>query len=235
MMSPEDRTRARAGAFAPRDQNLSPFGVILARLCDALGAHGAVLVDQEGEAVDYAGAMQPFDLKIVGAELRLLVNGLSASCFGGTGSRELVLRGRNKSFAAFCLEDGYALVVQLPLGAFLMSHRAVSEAVRDLCQEAGWRVPPSFIKDRWVRVDVRGRSGAPRRPEALWIDGRWHSVEVLGRWIDQHQLLSREDGYRVRLENGSELTLVRERLDRWFAEEPPQSASGPSSRPLFSR
>jgi len=234
-MSSQDRTRSRTRAFAPRDQNLSPFGVILARLCDALGAHGAVLVDQEGEAVDYAGTTQPFDLKVGGAELRLLINCFGASFFGGSADCELVLKSRKKSFAAFALDDGYALVVRLPLGAFHTSRRAVSEAVRDLCEEAGWRVPASFAKDRWVRVDVRVCSGAPRRPEALWIDGRWHAVEVLGRWVDQQQLLAREDGYRVRLGNGSELTLVRERFGRWFAEEPPQSAGGVGSKPLFAR
>ena len=116
-----------------------------------------------------------------------------------------------------------------------MSRRALSEAVRELCEEAGWPVPRHYLDDRWVRVDVRVRRATPRRPEALWIDGRWHVVEVLGRWVDSRQLLPREVGYRVRLGNGLELMLVRERLGRWFAEEPLPPVGRPASVRGFAR
>ena len=43
----------------------------------------------------------------------------------------------------------------------------------------------------------------------------WHEVQVIGRVAG---LLRGERGYRVRTEDGAEMTLVRERLGRWYAD-----------------
>ena len=54
------------------------------------------------------------------------------------------------------------------------------------------------------------------RPKRLKVGGRCEPVEVMGALVG---LAPRERGFRVRLPNGAEMMLVRERLGRWFADE----------------
>ena len=56
-----------------RDQGRSEFTSILEEFCLLSGCHAAILVDQEGEAVDYAGLGTPFDLRVSAAEWRLVL------------------------------------------------------------------------------------------------------------------------------------------------------------------
>ena len=215
------RRLARRRRTRPREQSLTNFGATLARFAEAVGAVGAVLVDADGEAVDYAGGLDPFELKVIGAELRLILDLLKTVPLpGDEGVREFALRARQKSFAAYELAEGYVMIVQLTHRALLVSRRALCEAARELCEEAGWRVPAVFAKDRWQRVEVREAGGTKRRPLALWLEGRWAPLEVIGRWVPTAAPSSqREAAYRVRLEGGVEVNLVREPLDRWFADD----------------
>jgi len=50
-----------------------------------------------------------------------------------------------------------------------------------------------------------------------WVNRKWLPVEVLGRCVGP-ELLHNEIGYRVRLQGGEEITLVREPLAHWFAD-----------------
>lgn len=209
----------RRRAITARDQRASAFSAALLRLCDAVGATGAALVDAEGETVDYAGAIDPFDIKVAAAEWVVVLALLRESKMPGfPETEEVAVRGARKSFFVQVLSDGYALVVQLLPHAFSISHRALYEAVRELSTEAGLQVPRGVLREseRWRRVDVRSEPLDPRRPTALWASGTWCALAVLGRWTSG--LDRGEIGYRARLPSGAELTLVRERLGRWYAD-----------------
>ena len=65
--------RARGRVAIDRDQEASPFSAILWRLCEGCSAHAAALVDKEGETVDYAGRISPYEIRVAAAELRLVL------------------------------------------------------------------------------------------------------------------------------------------------------------------
>jgi len=210
----------RQGTLAVRDQAVSEFSGTLMRLCDATAAFGAALVDAEGETVDYAGSLSPFEIRVAAAEWRLVLQSANEGSTHGAVT-SLVFRGRDKSFAVYAVADGYALVVQLAKYSLLPSIRAVAEAIRSLAAEAGLSLEDSaeFRLERWRRVDVKFDSDR-RRPTDLWHAGRWLPLEIFGRYHDtQHGGHCR--GYRARLTDGSELTLVREPLNRWYVDELP--------------
>lgn len=209
----------RRRSLVRRDQATSTFSAVLLRLCDAAGAVGAALVDGEGETVDYAGAIDPFDIKVTAAEW-VIVLGLVRQSRSPVlrATDEVAIRAAKKSFLLKSLADGYALVVALPSHAFGISRRGLSEAVRELCDEAGLAPPKSTHDDRdhWRRVEVMAVAADPRRPSAVWVGGAWAPVEILGRLT--LGLGSREVGYRARLPTGAEITLVREPLGRWYSD-----------------
>jgi hypothetical protein len=191
------------------------------RLCDSVSAIGAALVDAEGETVDYAGAVDPFDIKVTAAEWVVLLFLLRQSKVPGWSTTETVIvRATRKSYFVHAIGEGYAVVLRLMPHAFGVSSRGLNEAVRELCLEAGLPLPAELQResDAWHRVDVRCEPKRSRRPSAIWLGGAWTPVEVLGRWTSG--LGRREVGYRTRLASGAEMTLVRERLGRWYAEGP---------------
>jgi hypothetical protein len=185
-----------------------------------VSAVGAALVDPEGETVDYAGSLDPFDVKVMAAEWCIMLALLRESTFPGWArTDEVLVRCSQHSFAIFALGEGYALVLQLLPHAFVVSHRAVCEAIHDICEEAAIEVPDRF-KERWARVDVRDGGRPSCRPEAVWMEGEWQDLEVLGRYLDD-DLQPREMGFRTRVATGAEVTLVRERCGIWFADDLP--------------
>jgi hypothetical protein len=213
--------KSRRRSIASRDQHASAFSAALSRLCDSVGAEGAALVDAEGETVDYAGAMRPFDIKVAAAECVVLLALLRSSQIPTwPDTQTIVVRAQKRSFFVQTLADGYSVVLQLPPGAFDVSHRGIGEAIRDLCAEAGLDPPGPRPgeKEQWCRIQVRCADGDPRSPRAVWLDGSWTPLEVLGRWTAG--LGRREVGYRARLSSGAEVTLVRERLGRWYSDSP---------------
>ncbi|MCA9633356.1 MAG: hypothetical protein KC766_37150 [Myxococcales bacterium] len=208
-----------------RDQSVSAFSAILFRFCDATGVLAAALTDGEGETVDYAGALDPFDIKIAAAESAVLLHAVrEAGALDWDVSREIIIRGAVRSLALYTLSDGYALMALLPRGAFGVSGRALQEVLRDLGEEAGLSSEHPVLRasERWIHVDVSTALGDCRRPESVWLQGGWCPLDILGRYIAGPH--SRDLGYRVRLTNGAELTLVRERLGVWFADELPLGA-----------
>jgi hypothetical protein len=207
----------RRRLFGQRDQAPSSFAPTLGRLCGSAGVVGAAFVDRDGEAVDYAGRVAPFDIRVAAAEWRVVM-ALLMRCKGESWrrTRQLMVRGVNKSFAAVLLPEGYALVLQLLPHCFRVSPRALAEAVRDICNDAGLGTVDSTAP-RWRRVEVNEGTPPTRRPELVWIDRKWLPVEVLGRCVGP-DLRANEHGYRVRLPSGVELTLVREPLSQWFAD-----------------
>jgi hypothetical protein len=198
-------------AAAARDVDATAFTAILESLIERIpGAQAAALVDGLGETVDYAGRGDPFDVRVAAAHLRILLDGIGR--VDGLGApRWLVLRGAKKSFAASALPDGYALcVVVRPRAAFTLSLRAWSVCTRALALEAGWGALPNEER-AWfpvtVTTDPRGR---PLRIGSM-------PVEVLGTVMG---LSVRERGFRVRTSDGSEVTVVREASNLWYADDP---------------
>jgi len=64
---------------------------------------------------------------------------------------------------------------------------------------------------------VRVAHSDARRPDAVWLNGSWQAVTVLGRYRSG-DLARRERGYLARLSTGAEFSLVREPLGFWFAD-----------------
>ena len=205
-------------SLAGRDQSASVFSAALLRLCDALGAAAAALVDGEGETVDYAGRVTPFDIRLAAAEWAIVLAVLRGTpALGWSDTRQVLVRGTHKSYFVQVLEGGYALVVQLPPRAFGVSALGLAEAVRELCAEAGFAVPQlAGEPDHFRHVDVRCGRTRRSRPTAVWSDGAWLPFEILGRWESPRP--RRQVGYRVRLPGGAEATLVREPAGRWYAD-----------------
>jgi len=209
---------SRRRSLFPRDQAVSPFSVSLQRLCEGTGALGATLVDHQGEAVDYGGYLDPFQLRVMAAEWRIVLDVLrSTTRLGLSDAQEFVVRARTKSFVLVALAEGYALVVQIPRGAFSLSRRALVEAIRDIEVEAS--LPRSALTrsgERWAKLEVRTSPNNRRRPSEVWLEGSWRPVTILGRYSEAVGR-QRVVAYRVRLPTGYEFALVREPLGIWFA------------------
>jgi hypothetical protein len=211
--------RKRRGA--PRDQSDSPFSAILARLCDDSGAVAAALVDAEGETVDYAGLLTPYEVKVAAAEWRIVLSVVQgAKVPGFRFVTELTVRAKGRSFAISALPDGYAIALCLPRRSFVVSRRALEQARRELAAEAGLVLPVGRSQVSWVRVTVRtpkARSPQRRRPDALWLNGEWSPLTIMGRY-QARDLARSELGYLARLASGAEVCLVREPLGVWFVD-----------------
>ena len=198
-----------------RDQNTTPFSEILERLRAAAGARSTALVDAEGETVDYSGRGDPFNIRILAAEWRLVLQHLKETKILGA-SYELVVRAHDKSFLVESLPEGYALVVELARRSTGVSDRALSEARKRLLAEAGF---PSEEDPRgnWSHVLIEEEPGNSRRPLRMETEEERQEVTVLGRIPNPN--LQNERSFRVRLGNGQECTLVREPLGNWYREE----------------
>jgi hypothetical protein len=200
----------------PRDTDATAFTDILADLISRIpGAQSAALVDPDGESVDYTGKAPPFDVKLAAAQFRVTFDELRAAA-PWREAHTLVVRGATRSFLVRALPDGYAVVVVLSKRAgFSASLRALSVCSRALEAEA------SLTSDRprslWTPVEVR--YDARRRPARVSNakEALGYSLEVLG---SVRGLPNRDRAFRVRLENGAEVMLVRERGGIWYSEEP---------------
>jgi hypothetical protein len=201
-----------------RDQEPSRFTLILQRLVEATpGARAGVLVDAWGETVDYAGELDPFDLKVTAAHWQILFRqfGAEGDLERLSGVRQLIVHSRFLSYLVRQVHPGYTLVVVLhPQAAFATSDRALREADVSLCAEAGWPAPA--VRNRWFGVEVETDAADRMRPLRMRVAAEWHAIEVMGTMVGLHP---HERGFRVRLPTGAEMLLVRERLGRWFADE----------------
>jgi len=208
--------RSRKTAAPPRDQATSTFTRVLERLVAVTaGARAAALVDFEGETVDYAGRLDPFELKITAAHWLIVLSETSEAFRLGPIQR-ITVRAQGRAYYVRRLAENYAVVLVLhPRAAFAVSERAVQEAIAGLSAEAGWAVPRDVARWFWVEVEAE-KQGRAVRPKRLKVGGRFQQVEVMGALVG---LAPREKGFRVRLPSGAEMMLVRERFGRWFADE----------------
>lgn len=199
-------------------QEPSPFASILQRLCEATSARAAAFVDVEGETVDYAAAQDPFEIKVAAAEWRLILSFLGQSRLPElVVTQEIFVRAQSRSYYLAALEEGYAIVLELPRHCFSASHRAVCQAAHELSREAGLSSPAWCGGEsvwRRVRVETEPKT---RRPVAVRLEREWQHLAVLGRFAEP-TFRAGEIGYRVRTHDGNELNLVREPLGHWYLE-----------------
>jgi len=210
--------RRRRGAV--RDQSDSAFSAILGQLCDDCGALAAALVDGEGETVDYAGLLSPYEIKVAAAEWRIVLAVVRESRLPGFHTvGALTVRARGRTFVMEAMPDGYAIALCLPQRAFNISRRAVGQAMRELAHEAGIVLPEARAQVNWARVKVRTPAGSRlyRRPDAIWLQEAWSPITILGRY-QARDLSHSELGYLARLASGAEVFLVREPLGVWFID-----------------
>jgi hypothetical protein len=204
-------------ALHPRDTDATAFTDILAELISHIpGAHSAALVDPDGESVDYTGKAPPFDVKLAAAQFRVTFDELRAIALWRE-AKTLVVRGATKSFLMRELPDGYALVVILGKRAgFSSSARAMSVCARALEAEAGLSggLPLGLWTPVAVACDRRKRPVTVSHPKGAAAPYR---LEVLGSVVG---LANHDRAFRVRLETGAEVMLVRERGGAWYSEEP---------------
>lgn len=195
-----------------RTAERSPFSVVLERLVHQVpGCHSASFVDQEGEAVDVAGYGTEFQAKVVGAYCNVLVS--DAAPLGTL--RDLVINAHRRSYLIRCLPEGYVLALELSRGAAPhVSERALAECALALASEAGFDLPRRPV--RWHAAEVLPRGNRKVRPSQIRARDQWHSLQILGTIVG---LKSGERGYRVRVATGSEVTLVREPLGRWWTDD----------------
>ncbi|AUX41516.1 hypothetical protein SOCE26_029300 [Sorangium cellulosum] len=217
MSAPREGARKRRRSRLPRDQAPSSSASILEDLlCAVPGAQAAALVDFEGETIDYAGCLEPFDVKVTAAHWQIVLAEVAMFPLGAP--RQITVRAHRRSYIVRQLQPGYALVVVLHArAAFAASHRALQEAEARLCAEAGWSTSRTT---RWYCVDVETEACDRGRPARLRGAGGWQPVEVMGSMVG---LGPREKGFRIRLPSGAEMLLVRERMGRWFADEHPET------------
>ncbi|HMI89506.1 MAG TPA: roadblock/LC7 domain-containing protein [Polyangiaceae bacterium] len=215
-----------------RDQIPTTFAEILQELLwHEPRATAAVLMDAEGEAVDYASSLSSYYTKVAAANLRVVLDDVARAWRnlpGGEALTQTVIRAKQRTFFVRPLADGYALALVLRRRAFAVSARAVTLAVCRLSKEAGWPAP---LEENlpWHPAEVEASRADRFRPKQLRTDANWEAVQVLGSFVGRTGEGSRggEKGYRCRLEGGAEITLVREPTGVWFVD---QQARGLSSR-----
>lgn len=217
MRSPFERSWAQE---SPRDQAESAFTPILRRLLHrTTGVLAVCFVDEEGETVDYCAALPPYDTKVTGAHLRVVISDLSARLARlGAGESWLVHVGSEaRDLVARRLSEEYMLVVVTkPRAVTKRLLGGIEQAVGELRREAAIPVPHWEPSAFAVRVEVREAVGWPYAPAAFY-DGvqRVAIAAVLGRWMEGSGQRMRVC-FRVRTENGEELTLAHDRaFDRW--------------------
>lgn len=205
-------SRSGKASRVGRDMAPSSFTMILERLVlSTPSARGAALVDFEGETVDYAGSLDPFELKIAAATWQIVLAEVADTALAEP--RQITVRARRVSYVLRRANEDYAIILVLhPRAGFAVSERALAEAETALATEAGWT---RRGRASWFGVSVQ--TGAEHRPMELFVADQWQPIDVMGAVMG---LRDRERGYRVRLPSGVEMMLVRERSGLWFCDEP---------------
>ena len=216
-------TRRSRPPEAPRDLNETGFTPILRSLwSDHAGVLAVAFVDQEGECVDYCSSIPPYDAKVSGATLRIVLEQLGGRCHAaGAGEPKLLyLVFERVEFVARRVTDEYLLVVTVKPGrAVRKLTEAIETSVLRLREEAAAPPPPWDLGEAGLRVEVRVARGWPYAPSAFIEAGRRIEVQaVLGRWVEGGEATGGElVCFRISTPNGEELTLAHDLVsDRWL-------------------
>jgi hypothetical protein len=181
----------------------------------------AVFVDRDGECIDYASSLDPYEAQVIGAQLSQITLDLSRQVPGwGGGALVLwVLEAASREFVVRRVSDEHAVVTGLERGGvnarLLRSMGALAEALR---REAALTAADWEPWGDGFMVELRRSAGGwGYAPSAMGPASAQRPVEVLGRWVERGSISSQEIVcFRVRC-GPEELTLVYDRsLDRWL-------------------
>jgi hypothetical protein len=160
-----------------RDMSVSVFGEILETFASGQqGIIAAIVVDEEGEAVDYTGTLAPYDVRILGAEAQLLMRGQRK------GVRQLTLTGTKRHITVLALFEGYLLVIaSIAHSDEVLCALALEAVTYDLTSEAGYPCAPA-----WRRLNVTLSTGG--LPTA--VSGEPVTVEDVRHWKEGRYILA---------------------------------------------
>lgn len=198
---------------APRDQAESVFTTILRRvLATDARLLAVMMVDGEGECVDYCSTLSAFDTKVIGAHYQVLLMDAveRLHTFAGV-VWEIETTAETMTVLARRIQDQYSIMVvskcvSTPESVRRTLHRA-AVAIR---REAGLSVPDFEGAVPKIEVRVRESDGWPYAPAEFLRVGAdaWTKVHsVLGRWRNWNEELL---CFRIRTMAGDELTLAHD-------------------------
>lgn len=166
-------------------------------------------VDDEGECVDYCTSLSPFEAKIAGAQLLVLVKDVTQAFEGKAGVPNLiVVEATERCLIARRAGEGYtlAVVVAASPGITTALFVALEATLTALRVEAGIPRPDFERQKARLFADVR-TSPWGYAPEALYDRGERIEVkDVLGRWTEDGGTAGRVC-FLVRVGNGEEIVL----------------------------
>ncbi len=225
-MTKRERRRSRhsrpiraLGDEAPRDTEETGFTPLLRELWATEPAVlAAVFVDQEGECVDYCSSLDPFDAKVAGAHLQIIMAEVRefADRVGAGRPSTFELHGSERDILVKEVGEGFSLVVVVHGRQTDQSLLAgVDDTVDDLRRESGID-PPEWDPASELEVSIRKATGWPYAPRAFVERGRHHEIAaVLGRWEESGGLAGDHlVCFRVRTSTGGELTLAYDEEER---------------------
>lgn len=229
---------------AREGQLRSAFTPILETLIEScVGAEAAGLVDEEGECVDHATSpskaaseakMIAYDIKLAGAYWQIVIRQAAEKPHFAQVS-QLCIQADAFDYVIDQMFAGYVLIIiGKPGSSRRVSHRALRQVEVELAVEAGWPVPRAQ-EAYWRRIHVRtGHRGRPTHVSILR-----HSQDG-ARYQDAWQECphvepvassggeSFERAFRVQMESGPELDIVREPSGFWYASGPAPTPGAPS-------
>jgi hypothetical protein len=176
-------------------------------------------IDGEGEAIDYCSSIDPFEAKVIGAQMIVTARTVLESVVKAGHGRmyEMTVIADRRVLIVRRVTDELALVTCTKVGE---DEHAVAVAVERcidrLRREAELDIPEWEPRPKPLEVLIREAVGWDYAP-ALFseTEGEWTEVAaVLGRWEDDDQ----DDltCFRVRTRDGNELTLAHDtKYDRW--------------------
>jgi hypothetical protein len=214
------KRRPRRTDEAPRDMDESAFTHILRRLWKSSESILAVsFIDGEGEAIDYCASIDPFEAKVIGAQMIVTTRSVLESCAKADHGRmyEMTIIADRRVLIVRRVSKELSLVICTKISDDEHTVAvAVERCVDRLRREAELDTPEWEPRPKPLEVMIREAVGWDYAP-ALFseTEGEWTEVAVvLGRWEDDD-----EDDltcFRVRTRDGNELTLAHDtKYDRW--------------------
>lgn len=208
----------------PRDLMPSSFTPILRRLWrSAKGVLAVSFVDHDGECVDYCSSIDPFEAKVAGAHMRIVMVETATSLAKLDHGRVQVVHivGERRELIAARVSAEYTLVTVLSEGGAVRAvMEALEQAVVELRAEAG--IEASIlapIPGDLFQVETRAARGWPYAPSAI-VEGKSRTAiaAVLGRWLEGGTVTGGDlVCFRVRTDGGEELTLAHDaKSGRWM-------------------
>lgn len=194
----------------PRDIDLTGFTLHLEALLGQVPeALCAVFVDSEGETIDLATRIDPFDTRIAGAEMAIVLQSLRASCkrAGAGPAVELRVECEDRCLLARNVAEGVDLVLVVE-GNYLAPETidALAGASMELLRESGLPPPSTVMVLRPNQPPQRASRPAWAIPTVVDEDGERHVVDAILGWRQETDRID----YLVRLDSGEELIVTRD-------------------------